>query len=160
MIARRLRSERGWALVTAMMVVGLMSVAGLAMYSVVDTQTRQTTGDRNRESSFYLSDAALNETAFLLSRHWPSQAAPAPGTCTAATVNDYCPSGAGAWQSQFNTPEYRGGTWQVQINDDTDGTATACCGSPRPPPTTTAPGASWPRCRCSASTSRSTSPTT
>ncbi|HMC72649.1 MAG TPA: hypothetical protein VKJ07_26075, partial [Mycobacteriales bacterium] len=95
MIARRLRSERGWALVTAMMVVGLMSVAGLAMYSVVDTQTRQTTGDRNRESSFYLSDAALNETAFLLSRHWPSRTAPAPATCTAATVTDYCPSGNG-----------------------------------------------------------------
>lgn len=122
MIARRLRSERGWALVTAMMVIGLMSIAAMAMYSIVDTQTRQTTGDRNRESSFYLSDAALNETAFLLSRNWPSQSSPAPTTCTPATSSDYCPSPTGAWQSKFNTPEYRGGTWQVQINDD-DGTS-------------------------------------
>ena len=124
MIARRLRSESGWALVTAMMVIALMTTIGLATYSVIDTQTRQSGNERNRESQFYLADAALNEEAFLLSRDWPSDATrQAPATCSTTTVNEFCPAGNGAWRSAFNTPDYGSSTWTIQVSDDDSSTS-------------------------------------
>ena len=64
----RLSSERGSALVTALLVTMLFMMLGLATVSLVDTQQRESGRERVRESSFSLAEGALNSQIYLLSR--------------------------------------------------------------------------------------------
>ena len=48
----QLGSERGSALVTAILVLAIMMSIGLPLMSIVDTQQRATAGERLHESSF------------------------------------------------------------------------------------------------------------
>lgn len=69
---RRVREdERGWALVTAMALMVLMLVSGLAMAAQVDTQTKMSSQTRHRETAFNLAEAALNAQVFTLGSEWP-----------------------------------------------------------------------------------------
>jgi Tfp pilus assembly protein PilX len=115
----RLVDERGWAVVTATMVMSLIAAIGLATYSFVDVQARESGKERTRESSFYLADAALQQQAFLLSRNWPSSSTAAyPAACTAATGGVQCPAATGAWKGTFDTADYAGSTWRTTVHDD------------------------------------------
>jgi hypothetical protein len=80
-----MRSERGSALVTAVLVVATMLVLGTAMLSVVDTQTEQTRAERTGDATFNLAEAALNAEAFLLGRNWPQSTAQMPSPSGAAS---------------------------------------------------------------------------
>lgn len=80
-----MRSERGSALVTAVLVVAAMLVLGTAMLSVVDTQTEQTRVERTGDVTFNLAEATLNAEAFLLGRNWPQSTAQMPSPSGAAS---------------------------------------------------------------------------
>jgi hypothetical protein len=82
---RALRSERGSALVTAIVVVATMLVLGTATLSVVLAQTDQTRKERTGESTFNLAEATLNAQAFLLARDWPQTVNAA--SCSSQTMN-------------------------------------------------------------------------
>ncbi len=88
----RLRREEGWAVVTAVMVLMMMMSFGLAAYSVVDTQTAQSKQERNRESSFNLTEGALQQQGYVLGFNWP---ATAPGylDCSFGSGADVTPPG-------------------------------------------------------------------
>jgi hypothetical protein len=89
---RALRSERGNALITAVLVVATMAGLGTAMVSVIDAQTTQTRVERSSDTAFNLAEASLNAEAFLLGRNWPQSTAnmPAPGgaasPCSGQTI--------------------------------------------------------------------------
>jgi hypothetical protein len=82
---RALRSERGNALITAVLVVAMMAGLGTAMISVVDSQTTQTRVQRSSDATFNLAEAALNAQAFLLGRNWPQSTANMPAPAGAAS---------------------------------------------------------------------------
>ena len=58
----------------AVVVTSLMMGLGLSTYAFVDTRTRQSAEERQRESSFNQGEAVLDAQTFLLSRHWPGSA--------------------------------------------------------------------------------------
>ena len=125
-MSRRLAdSERGSAIIMAIVLMTLMVGIGLAAYSFVDTQQVETTRERQRESSFNLAEAVLNSQSFTLSRRWAGSstayAATTP-TCTqAAGVADQCPDPA-QLSTAYNTPDFAtGSSWKTTVYDDSSG---------------------------------------
>ena len=144
MTAANLRSrcagEEGWILVTSVVVCVIMLVVGLALLSVVDTQTRASATQRQGDSAFNYAEGALNSTAFLLSRNWPEDVTLTP-TGTTASCGNQTLSGtigaadastfAGRIQNQLTdsfgatgSRDYPAATtsWTVNICDDTGAT--------------------------------------
>jgi hypothetical protein len=117
-----LRSERGTAIVLAIVLMTMMIAVGLAAYSFVDTQQVETMRERQRESSFNLAEAALNSQSFVLSRRWAgaatSFATTSPTCSNAGGVAVQCPDPA-QLTSAFNSPDYAvGATWKTTVYDD------------------------------------------
>jgi hypothetical protein len=118
-IRARLSDERGWGLVSSVLVVGILLSMALPLMSLVDTQQRQSAHERKSESSFNLSEAALDAEVFVLGKDWPSLASGAyPSACTVASASLNCPS------PDLLTRTYTGGdyvnrNWTVQVRDDT-----------------------------------------
>ena len=50
-----------------------MLIAGMASYSVIDTQQTSSARDRQREGSFNYAETVLNTQAFIISRQWAGQ---------------------------------------------------------------------------------------
>jgi hypothetical protein len=122
---RRLNSERGTAIVMAIVLMTMMVGVGLAAYSFVDTQQVETMRERQRESSFNLAEATLNSQSFVLSRRWagaPTSFATTTPTCSNSSgVAVQCPDPA-QLASAYNSPDYAvGATWRTTVYDDTSG---------------------------------------
>ncbi len=135
----RLRQESGFALMGAMLILIILMGIGIALVSMSDNQQNQSGGEKVKESSFNLAEAALDASALQLGRHWPTAATGSTVACTPSnwSTYNYCPeadtdgthaSFAEAYRSQ-NAPEYAsacpGGSstplWQTQVNDDVAG---------------------------------------
>lgn len=117
----RLRSEDGWALPTALLLVAMMMTIALATVSFGDQQTKMSGVERTRESSFNLAEGSLNAQLFVLSRHWPQTASLAyPGTCTqAGGGGTQCPDPT-TLAANFSSQDYAAGkTWSALVRDDT-----------------------------------------
>lgn len=91
MTARARRgSEEGSVVVTAVMLIGVMLMIGLATLSRVDTQSEETRRERVRESAFNYSEAALSAQIFLLGRKGTgTEETPIPEVCPDAG-SDFC----------------------------------------------------------------------
>jgi hypothetical protein len=121
-MSRRLSSERGSAIILAIVLMTMMVAVGLAAYSFVDTQQVETVRERQRESSFNLAEAALNSQSFVLSRRWAGAAsafaATTPTCSNAAGVAVQCPDPA-QLVAAYNSPDYAvGATWKTTVYDD------------------------------------------
>lgn len=133
----RVREEAGWVLVTALLLMTAMLGVGLALLSVVDTQSKASVTERQGDAAFNLAEGVLNSAAFLMSRNWPAAASQTPaGTTAACGSQSYsgtlASSGtsnvAGQIQNLVNTTftsgDYSSGaTWKVNVCDDTGGTS-------------------------------------
>lgn len=75
----RLRSEGGFALATTVVLMAIMLIMGLALLSLVDTQSEQVRDERVGQSAFNLAEAALSAESLLLGRSWPQSIAATPG---------------------------------------------------------------------------------
>ena len=79
----RLAAQDGNAIVTAILVTFLVLTLGMSALATVDVQQSQSRKQRERESTFQLSEGVLNGQIFQLSRRWPGLAAGAyPDSCT------------------------------------------------------------------------------
>lgn len=123
-----LASERGSALVVAILVAGLMLSLGIAAFAYVDEQSRQAAEERHRESAFNESDGVLAAQGFVLSRFWPAAAANAfpdcawNGTAVVATgatgATQRCPSPTAVTQT-FTSRDFAAGTaWSTAVRDN------------------------------------------
>ena len=128
-VRSRLGEERGWALVTAIMLMAVMLGVGLTTVSFVDTQQREARAERVRESAFNLADTALSAAAFGVARAWPG----GPGAggvtvdCTGvlpagtSTANPRCPD-ASKLVSAFSSAEVAAGaTIATTVRDNGPG---------------------------------------
>lgn len=116
---RVLDTERGWALVTAVIVMSLMMGVGLATYSYVDTEVEQSANERTRESSFNYAEGVLNAQAFVLSRSWPATASLAYSPdCASGATSTRCPDQSTLSQS-FNGADFAtGSSWTTSVRDN------------------------------------------
>jgi hypothetical protein len=122
----RAGAEDGWAVVTACAVLALMLGLGLASYSFVNTQQRESGIERNRESTFNVTEGVLNGQIFALSRKWPAPTAAgtapaAPkiyGTCTQALADDRCPSPTDTAALFKNVDQNGGIAWRTNVYDN------------------------------------------
>ena len=123
-LKKRMQSEEGWVVVTAVVITSLMVGIGLAIFSTVGTQQSMSRQERNRESAFNLAESALYAQAFILSKGWPTSGT--DYTCTQTTTGDArCPTFS-AIQSALdssNLPDLRTGMqWTIRVRDNNGGT--------------------------------------
>lgn len=116
---RRLSDERGWALLSAMVLMTVMLGAGLAAFKIVDTQTAQSAVQRNRESAFNLAEAAMNAEVFALARDWPGKgmATNQYPVCSTGSTSTRCPNNA-QLLGGLPSADAAGATWQTQVRDN------------------------------------------
>jgi Tfp pilus assembly protein PilX len=143
----RLRSEDGWTLVTAIILMTVMLGVGLATATMVDTQAKQSAQTRQRDTAFNLAEAALNAQIYALSLRWPGYGykdaaayrsyscssggsepvlAPAPANqAQLAAATPVCPSPA-TLAPLLNNVDARGvSSWTTRVYDDPSPTASA-----------------------------------
>src|SRR4051794_36564589 len=124
----RLRSEEGWALATAMIVLMFIMSLGLAAFAYVDAQQRLSQVERERESAFNLGEAALTAQVFVVGKAWPNVAAEAYATCSSSSaVSAQCPNPARLVGSTgtFTGADYAAGaSWTTDVRDDQGAGAT------------------------------------
>ena len=113
----RLESERGSALVTAVLVIMILMSIVVPLMSIVDTQQRVSAGERLQDGSFNLTDAVLNAQVFVLSNSWPVNEDEYYPTCTQTTVSVKCPDPS-ALMATYTGPDYTGRAWTVRVRDD------------------------------------------
>ena len=119
-MSRALRAERGFAVVTAVMVMGIMLSFGLATLAYVDGQQAQSAGERVRESGFNLAEVALESEVVFLASRWPGSAGIAyPAACTRASTGATCPDAGsvsgGLGGSDFAAGQY---SWATEVHDN------------------------------------------
>jgi Tfp pilus assembly protein PilX len=125
MTTDRIRDERGWALVTAILLMAVMlsTILGIATY--LNGQTKLGADSRKRETAFNLAEAALNGQIFALSQDWPGAGyqTKAYGACTqastpvAAPAANHCPNAA-AISQLIASPDSTGLQWQTEVHDN------------------------------------------
>ena len=123
---RRLRQEEGSALVTAIVLVTVMVMLGLAVYAMADTEQKQAGNERVRESAFVVAEAALDAQVLQLSRTFPlvaTQAYPTGCTAAAATATT-CPDPV-AMSGSYTGGDYASGCngsavtqWTTRVRDN------------------------------------------
>ena len=143
---KSLRAESGSVIVTALMVMAIMIPIGLALLAIVDTQARESGGERTRDRAFNLAESALGSAAVSLGQSgWPANAASAPSnsgpvgaasTCAeasyGATLGAATNPGSATARLQpnlnasYEDVAYTGATWQINVcdNDPTEPGAT------------------------------------
>jgi hypothetical protein len=115
---RRLASEDGWAVVTALLLLTAMLASSIALAAFVDNQTQQSGATRNRETAFNMGEAALNAQVVALTRNWsyvPTLPLPSCGAGLAAAKS--CPADA-SLRALFPTSDATGATWHTDIRDN------------------------------------------
>jgi hypothetical protein len=121
-----LRRQEGSALVTAILVMTLCLMIGFTTMAAVDVQQSQSRGERERESSFALSEGALNAQIFRLSDIWPASEDFAYSVrCTEATASQLrCPDPETLSKSFTGVDYNANASWSTEIHDNAPGTGT------------------------------------
>ncbi len=125
MIAR-LRSEEGWALVTAVVVTSLMLGVVLTTFTFVDAQQRESVTERRRETSFNVTETALNAQIFTLAGGgWPGQTSGTDLTaCSATGAGAHCPSEAALRGMHASQDTGEAPAWRTEVRDNAGGAGT------------------------------------
>jgi len=121
----RLREERGSALVVAILVTVMLLALGLGTLAFAEGQSRQGGNERVQESTFNLTEAAMRQQLFLVSKSWPSSTASAYPACTPATAASVtrCPDDSGLRASYkeddaYNKDYSAGYSWETRVQDN------------------------------------------
>jgi Tfp pilus assembly protein PilX len=119
---RRIQSEEGFAVATAMVLLMVILMLGLVVLQQADFQTRSSAHERAGEAAFNLAESAMEAEAFQIQQAWPGTLAQAYPTCTsgsAATAG--CPGATvtNSFNTQYAGSGFTNATWKVQVVDDT-----------------------------------------
>jgi hypothetical protein len=116
----RLADPQGSALVSAMLVMMICIGLTFGAFQLVDNQQGESRKERERESSFTLSEGVLNSQIYLLSRQWPGTTdLQYPPQCTKATsANALCPDSS-TLQKSFTGADFNDGLdWTSEVRDN------------------------------------------
>lgn len=117
------REERGFALVTSIIVLAIVLTLGLAALQLTDVQTHQTGREVAGEAAFNMAESALDAEASQLQLLWPTAAPGYPACNQISTVGTGCPgtSLTSSFNSTYSGPEFTSPVWSTQVIDDTGG---------------------------------------
>ena len=115
----RLTDERGWALLTAILLMTIMLGTILSVATFIDGQTKLGAASRKRETAFNTAQAAMNMQTYALSRDWPGlgQAATPYPVCGPTSTSTRCPNSTEV-ANLIASPDSTGATWQTQVRDN------------------------------------------
>jgi hypothetical protein len=115
----RLRSADGYAVATAMIVMAIMLVMGMAAFAFVDTETQSSLRERTHESRLNLTEGVVAAEIFQMSRSWPTTAEKEfPVECTHDSAEPLCPTPA-QLEAQFSGADFNeASAWNVTVRDD------------------------------------------
>jgi hypothetical protein len=117
---RRLHEQTGSALVAAILLMAVMMLVALAAHALVDTEVKASAGERQRETSFNLTEELLNVQVYKLSRDWPGRgtsANPYPD-CATGTTHPRCPDAASVLARFGGVDVANGATWSTIVRDN------------------------------------------
>src|SRR4051794_7056054 len=72
-LSQRLENEKGFVVLTAIVIMTFMLSVGLALLKVVDSQSKQSKEERVRESAFNAAEGLLYAEAAVLQANWPNK---------------------------------------------------------------------------------------
>ncbi len=119
-MTRSVSREDGNALVTAILVSFMVFTLALSTLQIVDNQQRESRAQRERESTFQLSEGVLNAQIYRLSGSWPGTAGAAfPAECIqGSTTVDKCPTPA-SLDATYTSVDYAAGMlWTTHVRDN------------------------------------------
>lgn len=114
------RDERGFVLVTAMIVLLILLSLSTAVFYTVNVQTDQTGHERSGEAAFDLADSALRAEVYQLQLSWPSTQPGMPTNCSNLLLPKAGCEGS-ALSSDLSTAagiDYAHATWWAQAFDN------------------------------------------
>jgi competence protein ComGC len=120
----RLKDDRGFVLITAISVLLIIAMLGLALMATVNVQTSQTGYETRGEAAFNLAESALKAEVYQLQMSWPGTSA-VPTPCNQSSLQQVGCEGVAltsGLQSAYAGPAYGGAHWSVQVLDDVNGT--------------------------------------
>lgn len=118
-MTRRLESERGWALVSALILLSIMMSVGLTAFAYVGAETKHSGTERLRESAFNITEGVLNAQTFLVAKNWPGSSANAFPSCSSSgTASALCPSSTQIARSYATTDYTKSSSWSVGVYDN------------------------------------------
>jgi type II secretory pathway pseudopilin PulG len=116
-LLNRLRHEQGgWAVVTAMVVMSIMLIIGLAAIAFVDTESRSSQRERQGEARLNLTEGALSTELYQLSHNWPTQQA--FPDCSNGSTDQLCFTPAQLKANYTQVDLGLNPQWNVQVRDD------------------------------------------
>jgi Tfp pilus assembly protein PilX len=118
---QRLQNERGFVLTTAMIVLFIMFLLGVAVMTTVTVQARETGHEKAGEGAFNVADSVLQAQAYQLQASWPTAATPVCNQSSAQTVGCEGVALTNNLSATYSGPNYAGATWTAQVLDDTGG---------------------------------------
>jgi len=115
----RLRSEDGYAVPIAIMLMVIMLGFGFASLGFVDGETKSSRVERTHEARLNLTEGVLAAQIFQLSRGWPSAVEKQmPVSCTQTGAAPECPQPS-QLEGQFQQVDMNlSPEWNVQVRDD------------------------------------------
>jgi Tfp pilus assembly protein PilX len=124
MLTRLRTDERGHALVPAMLIMVILLSFGIATAAAIDTDQADSRRERERESSFQLTEGVLTAQIYQLSTAWPSATSASTGAtayagaCSGTATGTGCPNAA-AVAAQLEGVDYTDDTtWVTQVRDN------------------------------------------
>ena len=126
---RKCGDERGWAMVTTVLFMGILMMVGMTSLGIADFNSKQTRVQRERESALALAEGALTAQTFALARHWPgANRASYPATCESSTATTgQCPNRDTLAVANSSSPQaaafqgvdfLRGVSWVTRVRDN------------------------------------------
>lgn len=122
----RAKNEQGFVLITAMMVLMIMLILGVAAMATVNTQVTETGHEKAGEAAFNLADSVLQAEAYQLQTGWPSTSASALPACNQSSAQTVGCEGVALTNnlsSAYAGPSYTGASWSAQAIDDPTGSS-------------------------------------
>ena len=115
--------ERGFAVVTAIVLMALMFGVGLVALKAADSSSKRTREQRVRESTLALDEGVLYAQSLVLATKWANALNPYPATCTSTgAASDKCPNAAtlaGSSTANFaNVDQLNNSAWRTKVRDN------------------------------------------
>jgi Tfp pilus assembly protein PilX len=123
MTVSKFKQERGFAMVTAIVLMALMFGLGLVALRAAENNSHRSRKQRVRESSLALDEGVLYAQSLVLATTWANALNPYPATCTSGgAASDKCPTAAtlaGSANANFaNVDQLNNSTWKTKVRDN------------------------------------------
>jgi Tfp pilus assembly protein PilX len=123
-VIKRAHQQEGFVLATALLVMCICLLLGLATLQTVTAETHQSGYENAGEAAFNLAESALDVESLQRQNSWPSLSSAAyPATCNQSTTpTTGCPGTAltSSFSSTYAGPNFSSPTWSVVVLDDND----------------------------------------